>query len=436
MNDQFFAWASRKDILARNRDILYEYIDKFKIITKENNRDAKIPEIQEDGDLEESIRKAKGKCNDSMEESVSICDPLLMDIKENKQSKIVAKKTRKGEKRKKKSDSNIKSSGVGENLKQKKSKKDKISSQECNGMVNGCNVSVEDSVNLCDGSDIKNKHDIPFLSECTEKNKPDKAKGRKRKGDSNGVSEEISATLNINDESIKKRKRAKTGKNKICKKVQESDAIDKHGKKKQKLEHKFVVVQNKNEVTPLKNEDDVTSKLSTEAGCEKSEIMNNTSDSLDGSYLSTLLKQARDVTSFGGNVNKATKGNGEKSTVRDASTEMNIKSTPRIQLTAESLSQHDLRLSGDTNASEETAEGAKSEDNKIMTESIPLAIFLRHSQKKVKGDTDGRTQKQDKKSVSTYVLCADSLSILCNVLNGIGDLEQKPGLKRFYKRMH
>ena len=110
--------------------------------------------------------------------------------------------------------------------------------------------------------------------------------------------------------------------------------------------------------------------------------------------------------------------------------------SPRIQLTAESLSQHDLRLSGDTKASEETAEGAKSEDNKIMTESIPLAMFLRHSQKKVKGDTGGRTQKQDKKSVSTYVLCADSLSILCNVLSGIGDLEQKPGLRRFYKRMH
>ena len=435
MNDQFFAWASRKDILARNRDILYEYIDKFKIITKENNRDAKIPEIQEDGDLEESIRKAKGKCNDSMEESVNICDQLLMDIKENKQSKIVAKKTRKGEKRKKKCDFNIKSSAVRENLKQeKRSKKNKISSQECNGMVNGCKVSVEDSVNLCDGSDIENRHDIPFLNEC--KNKPEKVKGRKRKGDSNGVSEEISPTLNVNDESVKKRKRAKTGENKICKKVQESDAIDKHGKKKQKLEHKFVVVQNKNEVTPLKNEDDVTSKLSTEAGCEKSEIMNNTSDSLDGSYLSTLLKQARDVTSFGGNVNKATKGNGEKSTVRDASTEINIKSAPRIQLTSESLSQHDLRLSGDTKASEETAEGAKSEDNKIMTESIPLAMFLRHSQKKVKGDTGGRTQKQDKKSVSTYVLCADSLSILCNVLSGIGDLEQKPGLRRFYKRMH
>ena len=360
---------------------------------------------------------------------MNICDPLLMDIKENKQSKIVAKKTRKGEKRKKKCDFNIKSSAVGENLKQeKRSKKNKISSQECNGMVNGCKVSVEDSVNLCDGSDIENKHDIPFLNEC--KNKLEKVKGRKRKGDSNGVSEEISPTLNVNDESVKKRKRAKTGENKICKKVQESDAIDKHGKKKQKLKHKFVVVQNKNEVTPLKKENDVTSKL------EESENMNNTSDSLDGSYLSTLLKQARDVTSFGGNVNKATEGNGEKSTVRDASTEINIKSAPRIQLTAESLSQHDLRLSGDTNASEETAEGAKSEDNKVMTESIPLAMFLRHSQKKVKGDSGGRTQKQDKKSVSTYVLCAGSLSILCNVLSGIVDLEQKPGLKRFYKRMH
>lgn len=429
MGDQFFAWASRKDILARNRDILYEYIDKFKIITEENDCDAKIQQVQ-DGELDESIRKAKEKCNDSMEESVDISDPDLMAIKESKQPKVVSKKIIKGEKRKQKSDSNMNSSAVKEKVKQKKRrKKNEISSQACDGMLNGSKVSVADA-NLCESSDVENKHDI--LRKCVEENKPKKKmKGRKRKGDGNRGNEEINPTLNVNGESAKKRKRVKSGENKICEKVQKSDAIDKQGNKKKKLKNKSVVVSNKNVVTPLNNENDVKGKLSNEAGREESEIINNTSDSLDGSYLSTLLKQARDVTSFGGNVNNTTKANEEESTVEDTSTETNIKS-----LSAKSLSLCDLRLTGDTNTSEETPEGVKSEDNKVTAESIPLVMFLRHSQEKVKADTDGKTQKKSKKSVSTHVLCdgihnVRSVFCSCNVLGAIGDLEQKP--RDFYK---
>lgn len=349
--------------------------------------------------MNESIRKSKEKCNGSIEESVHICDPVVVDIKDNKQPKIVSKKVKKGEKRKQKRDSNMSSSAIRETTK-KRSKKNEISCEDCDGIVNDCKVSVEDSVDLCEVSDIKGKHDIPFLSECVEESKPGKKKkkGRKRKSDSNECSGEINSSLNGNEESVKKRKRVKSAEDKICEKVRGSDAIAKHEKK---LKNKSVVP---NEVSPFRNDNVLKGKLSIEVGHdENSEMMSNTFDSLDGSYLSTLLNHARGASSFKGIVNKATKANKDKSPVQDTSSETNIQDTPRIHSSTESLSQYGVRLSGDINASEKIPEEAKIEDNKVITEPMPLATFLLHSQKKVKANTKRRTQKS-KKSVSTKVL--------------------------------
>ena len=332
-----------------------------------------------------------------------ICDPVVVDIQGNKQSKIVAKKVKKGEKRKQKRDSNMSSSATKETTK-KRSKKNEISSEDCDGVVNDCKVSVEDSVDLCEDSDIKGKHDIPFLSECVEENKlgkKKKKKGRKRKSDNNEGSEEVNSSLHRNEESVKKRKRVKSAEDKICEKVRGSDAIAKHDKKKKKLKNKSVV---SNEVSPFRNDNVLKGKLAIEVGHdENSEMMINTFDSLDGSYLSTLLNHARGAASFKGIVNKGAKANEDKSPVQDTSSETNIEDAPRIHSSAESLSQYGVRLSGDIYASEKIPEEAKIKDNKVITESVPLATFLLHSRKKVKANTKRGTQ-ESKKSVSTKVL--------------------------------
>ena len=205
--------------------------------------------------------------------------------------------------------------------------------------------------------------------------------------------------------SIKKRKRGKPNGNKLCDETQGGDTVDKHSKKKK---NKSVVVQDNNKIAPVGNENDVKDKLLKEAeasGNKGSDVMNITRDSLDGSYLSTLPKQARNVTSLVGNVVKTEVF--KKSTVQDTNnTKMKIKDTPRIDSSADSLCQSDLCLAAETitNTPEEATEIAKGDDINLTPDSMPLAVFLRHAQKKVKANTEPRTHKERKQMVSTQIV--------------------------------
>jgi hypothetical protein len=409
MNDEFFSWASRKNIPTRNRHILYGYIDKFKVFPKENDCDSTIQQKQVNG-LNESTHEAREKCNDTMKASVNNCNS--MDIDGDKECKVHTKKIKKGEELKQhdvvEGDARMcdtDPSAGDERVKKKRSRKRRTLSQDCATMANGSKVSVEDSIAIYEDSEIKEEHDKQFLSECVEDTSKTgkKVKGRKRKGDSKTGSEENIPTLTEDVKSIKKRKRGRPNGNKLCDETQGGDTVDKHSKK-----NKSVVVQDNNKIAPVGNENDVKDKLLKEAeasGNKGSEVMNITRDSLDGSYLSTLPKQAQNVTSLGGNVVKTEVF--KKSTVQDTNnTKTKIKDTPRIDSSADSLCQSDLRLAVDTitNTPEEATEIAKGDDINLTPDSMPLAVFLRHAQKKVKANTEPRTHKERKQMVSTQIV--------------------------------
>ena len=117
------------------------------------------------------------------------------------------------------------------------------------------------------------------------------------------------------------------------------------------------VVQDSSEIALVGNENDVKDFERYPNKQKRQEIyitaaMNITRDSLDGSYLSTLPKQARNVTSLVGNVQDTN------------NTKTKIKDTPRIDSSADSLCQSDLRLAVDTitNTPEEATEIAKGDD--------------------------------------------------------------------------
>ncbi|CAB3985329.1 Hypothetical predicted protein [Paramuricea clavata] len=203
---------------------------------------------------------------------------------------------------------------------------------------------------------MKEEHDKQFLSECVEDTSKTgkKVKGRKRKGDSKTGSEENIPTLTEDVKSIKKRKRGKPNGNKLCDETQGGDTVDKHSKKKKNKS----VVQDSSEIAPVGNENDVKDKLSKEAeasGNKGSDVMNITRDSSDGSYLNTN------------------------------NTKRKIKDTPRIVSSADSLCQSDLGLAAETiiETPEEATEIAKGDDINLTPDSMPLAVFLRHAQKKV-----------------------------------------------------
>ncbi|CAB4015900.1 Hypothetical predicted protein [Paramuricea clavata] len=196
---------------------------------------------------------------------------------------------------------------------------------------------------------MKEEHDIKqFLSECVEDTSKTgkKVKGRKRKGVTKTGSEENIPTLTEDVKSIKKRKRGKSNGNKLCVKLKGGDTVDKHSKKKKNKS----VVQDSSEIAPVGNENDVKDKLSKEAEAS-------------------------------GN-----KGVFKKSTLQDTNnTKRKIKDTPRIVSSADSLCQSDLGLAAETiiETPEEATEIAKGDDINLTPDSMPLAVFLRHAQKKV-----------------------------------------------------
>ncbi len=393
MNDEFFSWASRKDIPTRNRHILYDYIGKFKIIPEENYCDSAIQPKQVNG-LDES------KCSATKEGNVNKCNS--MDIDEDKECKVHTKKIKKGEERKQNDvvEGDVRmcdmdSSAVSKSVKKKRSRKKETLSQDSTKMESGSKVLVEGSIAICEDSEMKEQHG----KQCVEDIKTEiNAKGRKRKGDSKAGSKKNITTLNEDVESNKKRKRSEPNENTIC---------DKHGKKKKKLKNKSVVVEDTNDVAPVENE--VKDKLSKEAEVsvnEGSESVNYTFDSLDGSYLGTLPKQAQNVTSFGGSITKSIETteifNKEKSPVQDANnTETKITDTPKIDSSTDSLCQFDSGVPADSTA-EKATEIPKKENINLSPDSMPLTMFLRHSLKKVKASSEPRTQKERKKIMVSW----------------------------------
>lgn len=388
MSDQFFSWASRKDIHVRNRRILYEFIDKFKTALKNGCRS---DDIQENGE-HESSSEPEGKCNDNINEaSLSNCDSTSMDIDANNDCKVIVKEKRKGGKRKQNVEDDVRVSdmdvsSVDELVKNKKSGKEEIS-QVCEDFEMEMNKKISSDNN----DTVNDNYEKQCGNKCSTANESGAlVEGKKREGVLQSRSEEKAGMFNVEPKS--KRKRGKPDEKKPCEKVHENS---KPGKKKRKSNQKCVVFQSTNGKELVKNEDNEEGELSLgSVGKDWLEIMDNTSDPLDGSYLSTLPRLARNVTL--GNV---------------AKTEV-FKSGPKVQNTYDAksdvkntrgtdLSANTVAANGNTmdNTSDETTETRENKAVNLSPDSMPLAMFLRHSQKKVKVTTGPKTKKERKEKV-------------------------------------
>jgi hypothetical protein len=127
---------------------------------------------------------------------------------------------------------------------------------------------------------------------------------------------------------------------------------------------------------------------------------------LDGSYLSTLPKQARDVTSHAGNVVKTSEtAEGINKEESLAPSTYNAKTAITDMQTIDMSTKHGLgkpdpAMHTDTAIQAEEDVVAKDENIELTPDSMPLSTFLRHSLKKAKANTEPRTPKESKKRVS------------------------------------
>ncbi|XP_028401764.1 ribosomal RNA processing protein 1 homolog B-like isoform X2 [Dendronephthya gigantea] len=373
ISDQFFSWASRKDIPVRNRQLLYHFNDKFRTASKNCCESHDIEENGKHG----SPSEPEGNCNGNDEASLSNCDATSMDIDVDVDCEVIVKRKKKGGKRKQNKTvegnvhiSDMDTSSVNELVKNKKSGKEKINQKSPDLEMEIKNkVLDDDNTAVNEDSRIHEKND-KFANECSMQKI---RKCKKREGVLESRSEQKSDMINVEPKS--KRKRETPFEKKPCEEVHENG---KSSKKKRKSNQKAVVSQSSNEKESVENENNK----------DWLEIMDNTSDSLDGSYLSTLPKQARNYTP--GKV---------------AKTEM-IKSGSIVRNTDDKKSDVGTGLSAATqvvangntidNDSNETTETRKNEDGNLSPDSMPLAMFLRHSQKKVKVATEPKTKKERK----------------------------------------
>jgi hypothetical protein len=371
---------------------LYKYIDRLKSIPKEHDSGIKVNGL--DGST----------CSTSDKASVNNCNSISMAIDGDEECKIHTKKIKKGDKG---SENNIVEgvesiydmanlSAVNGNVKRKRKRKNK----GCMEVEDSGKGSVEDSIAMCEFSESKEQHD-----EMSKSVEDYKTKKKKRK-----------CSKTANEEKLENNTVAKKTKNKICgEETHGSDVVDKHGEKEKKLRNKSVVVQDSNDVVSVESENNMKGKLSKEMEMstqEESERMNYTSDSLDGSYLSTLPKQARDVTSHAGKVVKTSEtAEGINKEESLAPSTYNAKTAITDMQTIDMSTKHGLgkpdpAMHTDTAIQAEEDVVAKDENIELTPDSMPLSTFLRHSLKKAKANTKPRTPKESKKLVSrNSMLC-------------------------------
>ena len=419
MSDEFFSWASHKDIPTRNRRILYEYIDKLKIIPEENDCDSEI-----------QLKQVNGLDGSNGTASVDSCDLISMDVVGDNECKGHIKKIKKGKKQGKNdavegvaSICDVDLSAVNGNVKNKRKRKKETLNMDCNKVENGSKVSVADSIAIHKVNEIKVQDDKVFVQDISAESVEEdtktekKMKCRKRKSCGKAACKESDTLLTKDKELTKKKRQGKPGENKMCDETNGGDAVEKNGKKKRKLRNKSVVIPDSNDTVSAESENNMKDRLSKEievSAHEESEGFNYTSDSLDGSYLSTLPKQAQNKTSFDGNVLETTQTakviNKEESPMQDtynAKTTIGIGSDP-------GLGETDVAMPTDTTTNyveEEVTEVAKNENIELTPDSIPLSMFLRHSLKKVKAKTEPRTKKERKNLVSRCMQCRNISNI-------------------------
>ena len=310
-----------------------------------------------------------------------------MDIDEYKEGGICTEKSKEGEECKQNGvDKGGASLFNANEVVIKKSKKKEKFTQDCTEAVS--NSKMKDNIDVYEDRGVTRKLENHVLNECMESNKTGKKiKGVKRKGVHNTCTEENNdTTLNEDVKSIKKKKRMKSDENKMCDEIHGVDAVNKKGKKKKKVKNKFVVGQNSNKIPSQETGNDLQNKQAERSGGQVSESLNCTFDSLDGSYLSTLPKQEQKITPF-----ETTKPVGVFKNDKSDVEKSNAKGTPCVDLNVDSM----CVSPGDkiTNESEELMD--------MSPESMPLAIFLRHSQKKVNANAETKAQEKRNKIVST-----------------------------------
>ncbi|XP_046851822.1 ribosomal RNA processing protein 1 homolog B-like [Xenia sp. Carnegie-2017] len=361
LSEELFSWASRRDIPIRNRQILYEYIEKVKTISQESETTpAKDGNHRINGFVDEDL-----KTDDNDKDSTVLTNTNIPNQNFSRKSNKKTKRERVVQNTEKSDVQIVTNNNFSETEHSFKKKKRSKKAKTANDSSTGVNTSIN---GLLKGNEIvAHENDEAIALESSENKNVIK---------NSGTSKRRKMNSKVADVTI----------------INSKDGYKSNGKRKMKkvvniklsMRAKRVIMNADSEVFSENNaNDDELSRVEFPTESDDLEDVNNTINSLDGSYLSTFSRK---------NIRKL-----RSSKKTTSKSEHKSKPSPEenILQAQTSLVQNSFE---ECRSSEPNEDDNKRQDTNVSTsdnrdsDSMPIAMFVRHSLKKLNNNSDGKSQ--------------------------------------------